>query len=230
MSELKIENLHVYYGTSHIVQGISMDIKDGESVAYVGGNGAGKTTTFKAILGLVQPKKGKIYYNDKEINGIPTHKRIQMGIGYSPSDEKVFNKLSVKENLTTSHTNSNIDFKERLDYVYDIFPVLKEYKDTSAESLSGGQQQMLAIACCLMNNPDLLLLDEPTEGLAPKIVDDVVEALCKINETGHTLLIIEHNIPTVAKICDRGYVLQRGNIVFDGTIEEIRENVDIATP
>ncbi len=230
MSKLKIEDLHVYYGTSHIVQGISMDIKEGEAVAYVGGNGAGKTTTFKSILGLVQPRKGKIYYNDKEINEIPTHERINLGIGYSPSDENVFGKLTVKENLTTSHTTSNVGFDERLDYAYDLFPILEQYKNTSAESLSGGQQQMLAIACCLMNDPDLLLLDEPTEGLAPKIVDDVVEALCKINEEGHTLLIIEHNIPTVAQICDRGYVLQRGNIVFGGTIDEIRENVDIATP
>lgn len=228
MSKLLVDDVHVYYGTSHILQGVSMRVEPGEAVAYIGGNGAGKTTTFRAILGLVSLAEGTVQYDDETLDG-PTHERVSRGIGYVPGDRRIFGPLTVRENLLAAHTNDAVEWSERLDAVYEVFPALEDRPSTPADALSGGQQQMLAIGRALMNDPDLLLLDEPTEGLAPSLVDDVIEALDAILAEGHTMVIIEHNLPVAFAVCDRGYVLQRGRIAFEGTIDEIEANAGEAS-
>lgn len=223
MSELIIENLHVHYGTSHILQGVDMTVEDGSAVAYLGGNGAGKTTTFKSIMGLLEPTEGSISYRDIDLVEQPAYDRVSLGISYIPSELEMF-KMTVRENLKLAHTNSEVDFEEQLQRIYDIFPPVEQKMNTNAESLSGGQQRMVAIARGLINEPDLLLMDEPTEGLAPEIRAEVVEALEEIRKQGMSILLIEHNLPVAYELCEKGYILRRGTIAYEGDIDTIREN------
>lgn len=223
MSELIIENLHVHYGTSHILQGVDMTVEEGAAVAYLGGNGAGKTTTFKSIMGLLEPTEGSISYRGIDLVEQPAYNRASLGISYIPSELEMF-KMTVRENLKLAYTNSEVDFEEQLQRIYDIFPPVEEKMNANAESLSGGQKRMVAIARGLINEPDLLLMDEPTEGLAPEIRVEVVEALKEIRRQGMSILLIEHNLPVAYELCEKGYILRRGTIAYEGDIETIREN------
>lgn len=228
---LRTENLRVYYGYVHALRGVSFHVEKGEIITLIGGNGAGKTTTLMAISHLVDDFKGKIYFNDKDITKMKPEKIVRMGISHVPEGRKIFPALSVYENLLAgTFGNSTVDKKrtaELIEDVYDLFPRLKEREKQSGGSLSGGEQQMLAIARGLMMDPELIMLDEPSLGLAPIIIDDIFELILKIRERGKTVLLIEQNASLALSIADRGYVLETGRIILSGTGKELLENDDV---
>lgn len=228
MSDLVVENLNVHYDTSHILQGVSLKVPEGAAVAYLGGNGAGKTTTFKAIMGLKTPSSGKIAYGPNEITRSPAYERVNLGIAYVPSELQMF-KLTVRENLRLAYNNPEESFEERLDRICEIFPALDKNIGVGAFTLSGGQQRMVTLARGLINNPQLLLLDEPTEGLAPEPRQKMIEALNRINDEGTSIVLIEHNLPVAFAVCNRAYVLRQGRIAFDGRIERIEQDPSLVT-
>jgi branched-chain amino acid transport system ATP-binding protein len=223
---LEVKEIHTYYGTSHILFGISFEVNQGEAVCLLGRNGAGKTTTFRSIIGLTPPKQGSIKFMNQEITGKPPYQIAQMGIGYVPDTRRIFPDLTVKQNILIAR-------RERpggvwnLDRIYTLFPKLKELEDHLGTQLSGGEQQMLTVARTLMTNPYLLLLDEPGEGLAPLVVKAMKEQLEEIKKLGTTMLICEHNVGLATALSDRAYVMDKGMIRFHGTIEELRKNEEI---
>ncbi len=223
---LEVKEIHTYYGTSHILFGISFEVNQGEAVCLLGRNGAGKTTTFRSIIGLTPPKQGSIKFMNQEITGKPPYQIAQMGIGYVPDTRRIFPDLTVKQNILIAR-------RERpggvwnLDRIYTLFPKLKELEDHLGTQLSGGEQQMLTVARTLMTNPYLLLLDEPGEGLAPLVVKAMQEQLEEIKKLGTTMLICEHNVGLATALSDRAYVMDKGMIRFHGTIEELRKNEEI---
>jgi branched-chain amino acid transport system ATP-binding protein len=238
MSLLEVEGLHAYYGESHILRGISLDIEDGEVVTLLGRNGAGKTTTVRSIAGTEPPetRDGYVGFDGEDITDWEVDDITMSGIGIVPEGRRTFDRLTVQENLQMSAiTRSKWNTMNRrvegngastmdLDELYQLFPRLQERQNQEAGTLSGGEQQMLAIARTLrLPNLQLLLLDEPTEGLAPQIVENVAEAIEKIASRGLTVLLIEQNVRQALKLADRGYVLDQGKMVFDGTVEELRE-------
>jgi branched-chain amino acid transport system ATP-binding protein len=220
---LNLSSVHAYYGKSHILEGISLTVGQGELVTLLGRNGAGKTTTLRSITGVVRPKSGSITFMGKEIVGKEIHEIAQTGISLVPEHRGIFGMLSVEENLSIA---------ERPGYwtlqgVYDFFPRLYERRKNGGNALSGGEQQMLSIARGLLTNPKLLLLDEPTEGLAPVIVDEISKALLKIKETGMSVLLVEQNLRICEKLGDRHYVLEEGHIVYSGSAKEFAEDDSI---
>ncbi len=223
---LEVKDIHTYYGTSHILFGISFDVKQGEAVCLLGRNGAGKTTTFRSIIGLTPPKKGSIKFKNQEIVGKPPYWIAQMGIGYVPDTRRIFPDLTVRQNiLVASREKKNAVWN--LETIYTLFPKLKELEDHMGTQLSGGEQQMLTVARTLMTNPELLLLDEPGEGLAPLVIQAMKEQLMEIKKLGVTMLICEHNVGLATALSDRGYVMDKGMIRYHGTIEELQKNEEV---
>lgn len=222
---LKVENLKVNYGYITALRGIDFEVKENEIITLIGGNGAGKTTTLMAISNLIDKEEGSISFKDKDITHLTAHKIVQEGISHVPEGRKIFPVLTVRENLITGAFGNKSIGKERitenLEKMYDLFPRLKERIDQKGGTLSGGEQQMLAIARGLMMEPSLLMLDEPSLGLAPIIVEEIFELILRIKKTGMTVLLIEQNAAMALQIANRGYVLERGNIVMTGTGKEL---------
>ncbi len=222
---LEVEGLVAGYGGSVVVHGVSLVVRRGEVVALLGRNGAGKTTTLRAILGLATVRGGRVRFGGKELRGLAPHEIARMGIGYVPDDRRIFPDLTVEEQLElaryASGSRSGIWTKER---VYDLFPDLRELRGHLGTHLSGGQQKMLAIGRALMTNPDLLLLDEPVEGLAPLVVRQLEHTLREIRTLGVTILLADQNVRFCRRIADRGYVLDKGMVQLEGTLEEIWAN------
>jgi branched-chain amino acid transport system ATP-binding protein len=223
---LEVKEIHTYYGTSHILFGISFGIKEGEAVCLLGRNGAGKTTTFRSIIGLTPPKSGSIKFQGNEIVGKPPYRIAQMGIGFVPDDRRIFPDLTVRQNILVARREKEGAIWN-LDRIYGLFPKLKELDSHMGTQLSGGEQQMLTIARTLMTNPHLLLLDEPGEGLAPLVVKAMGEQLGEIKKTGLTMLICEHNVGLSLALSDRCYVMDKGMLRFQGTIEELKKNEEV---
>ncbi len=223
---LDVEGIHTYYGLSHILFGVSLKVERGEVVCLLGRNGAGKSTTMKSIMGLVPPRQGRIVFKGEDITGLQPYQIARRGIGYVPDDRRIFADLTVEENLEIAERrrDGNGWTRER---VYELFPALREIKDRRGGCLSGGEQKMLAIARALMTNPELLLLDEPTEGLAPVMVRALEEQILKLKEVGLTVLLAEQNVRSALKISDRGYIIDNGQIRFHGSVEELRENEEV---
>ncbi|MEJ5300659.1 MAG: ABC transporter ATP-binding protein [Thermodesulforhabdaceae bacterium] len=214
---LVIDNLHVYYGGIHAVKGISLRVEEGQIVAIIGANGAGKSTTIRAIVGLVKPKSGSIIFKDKPIHKMPTHEIIRLGIGVSPEGRKIFANLTVLENLELgAYYRTKNEFRERLEWVFSLFPRLAERKKQFAGTLSGGEQQMLSLGRALMGKPKLLLLDEPSLGLAPLVVDEVFRTIQEINNQGTTILLVEQNAMAALAIANYAYVMETGTIALEG--------------
>ena len=225
---LVIEGLQVYYGKVNAVKGIDLEIKEGSIVSLLGANGAGKSTTLRAITSVIRQKKGSIKFLGKEIISFLPHQVIKEGIACVPEGRELFSKLTVLENLQMgAYTKTKAQFNEKLKYVYELFPRIEERKHQQAGTLSGGEQQMVAIARALMSEPKLLLLDEPSLGLAPLIVTSVFETCKKLKEQGATLLLVEQNANQTLKIADYAYILETGKIALHGIAAELSNNVDI---
>jgi len=219
-----ISDLEVSYGSIAAIKGISLDVNHGEIVTILGANGAGKTTTMRTISQLIKAKSGSIRFREHELTKLPAHKVVSLGISHSPEGRKVFSILSVEENLMLgAYTRKKVD-KEILSWVYDLFPRLEERKGQLAGTLSGGEQQMLAIGRALMSKPEMLLLDEPSLGLAPILVKAIFAQIKKIAQSGVTVLLVEQNAKAALKLADRGYVLEVGNIVFSGSSQELLQS------
>jgi branched-chain amino acid transport system ATP-binding protein len=223
---LSVKNLEVYYGLIKAVKGISFEVPNGQIISLVGSNGAGKTSTLEAIVGDVK-KSGEIIYAGDDIIKHPTHKIVQEGISLVPEGRRVFINLTVEENLKIGAYNNEEIFEEKRDHMYKLFPRLITKKDQLAGTMSGGEQQMLAIARALMSNPKLLMLDEPSLGLAPKIVGEVIETISHLKDEGLTVLLVEQNAFAALSISDYGYVLENGEIALEDKASNLMNNDDI---
>lgn len=220
MSLLKVDNIHTYYGRSYILQGSSMEVEKDEIVALLGRNGAGKTTMLKTIMGLVKPRDGRVFFKGEDITALPAFKIARRGIGYVPQGRHLFPKMTVLENLKTGMRNQS-DEKE-LEAVFELFPVLKERLNQIAGTLSGGEQQALAISRALVKRPKLLLLDEPTTGLMPIFVNKLKEIIEKLNNQGIAILLVEEKIPFALSTADMVYFMVKGRIEYQAEREEIK--------
>jgi branched-chain amino acid transport system ATP-binding protein len=226
---LRVENIDTYYGLSHILQGVSLEVESGEIVTLVGRNGAGKTTTLKSILGITPIRSGHVWLREADISALPTHTIIQRGISYVPEERRIIPGLTVRENLKLALLKSkNRDREdEMVDRVAQYFPILKERLSQQGTSLSGGEQQMLAIARGLVTDPEIMLVDEPTEGLMPLLVEMIAEIIQNINQTGVTVLLVEQNVEMALSISHRAYVIDEGRIQSSGTAKDILADEDI---
>jgi branched-chain amino acid transport system ATP-binding protein len=220
---LAVNNLHAYYGQSHILHGVDMNVNDGEIVSLLGRNGVGRSTTCKAIMGLVAAQ-GTVRYRDRDIAGLRPDQVAHCGIGYVPEDRQIFPTLSVRQNLEMGLKQSKKFGRWNFDDLFRMFPNLAARQNVSAGVLSGGEQQMLTMCRTLMGDPDLILIDEPTEGLAPKLVEQVGELLAEIARRGVAILLVEQKLAIALKICARLYVMGHGRIVFHGTPAELAAN------
>lgn len=220
---LKVENIHTCYGSSHVLQGISLEVGEGDLVCLLGRNGAGKTTTLKSIMGIVPPVRGSVEYKEKLIVGMKPHQITRLGVGYVPEDRRIYPNFSVLENLQIACREPGRG-EWNIDKVLQLFPSLKDKHARLGDQLSGGEQQMLAIARTLMGNPQLLLLDEPAEGLAPIIVSALAKALNEIRRQGLSMLLSEQNARFAIKMGDRGYVIDKGRVIFEGTMSKLMES------
>jgi len=227
---LKVENLVVSYGGIEALKGISLEVPDGKIVTLIGANGAGKSTLLRSIIGLVKVASGEITYNEQKINGLNSQKIVQTGITLVPEGRRVFPNLSVLENLKIGAymRSDNDEIEKDINWVYELFPRLKERSWQMAGTLSGGEQQMLAVGRALMCRPKLMMMDEPSLGLAPLIIKDIFRIIREINKQGMTILLIEQNANMALKIADKAYVLETGNITMQGTGSELLENPEIA--
>jgi len=225
---LGVTNLHVYYGEIHALKGISLTVDNGEIVALLGNNGAGKTTTLKTLSGLLPPREGHVALEGEPLLGVPPHEIVRRGIAHVPEGRRIFNRLTVLENLEMgAYARSDGSVAHDLERVFTIFPRLSERRAQVAGTLSGGEQQMLAIARALMAAPRLLLLDEPSMGLAPVLVEQIFETILDINRQGTTILLVEQNAAMALSIAHRGYVLETGAIVLSGSAAELQENAEV---
>ncbi|GAB3419310.1 ABC transporter ATP-binding protein [Haloparvum alkalitolerans] len=225
MTILDVDDIDTYYGNSHVLHGISLSIDEGEVVALLGRNGAGKTTTMRSIVGASPPRTGSITYRGEEISGLSPDEINALGISLVPEDRRVFPTLTVQENLRLAH---NLASDPRpVEEMYELFPALDPLRNNDGQNLSGGEQQMVSVARALVQSPDVLLLDEPTEGLAPVIVDDLREIVQTVVDQDVTVLLTEQNVDFAFDLAERGYIMDTGQIVFDGTVEEIREREDL---
>lgn len=220
---LKVEDINVYYGAIHAIKGISLDVPDGEIVALIGSNGAGKSTTLRTISGLLKPKTGKIIYGDQDITGMPAHKIVGMGLCQVPEGRHVFANMTVLENLELGAylRNDKAGIAQDMEDVFRKFPRLLERKNQLSGTLSGGEQQMLAMGRALMSRPKLLLLDEPSMGLAPLLIKEIFNIIKEINASGTTVLLVEQNANMALSIADKAYVLETGRIALSGTAKEL---------
>ena len=229
MAMLEVKNLEVYYGVICALKGISFEVNEGEIVTLIGANGAGKTTTMQSVVGLIPSKSGTVTFDGNDITKTPCHKIVHLGMTQVPEGRRVFQELTVYENLLMgAYSNkSNATFKEDLERIYTQFPRLAERKNQIAGTLSGGEQQMLAMGRALMSKPKLLMLDEPSMGLSPLLVDQVFDIIKSINKDGTTVLLVEQNAGKSLAISDRGYVLENGSIVLSGTGKELMESEEV---
>ncbi|HBH13500.1 MAG TPA: branched-chain amino acid ABC transporter ATP-binding protein [Clostridiales bacterium] len=223
---LEIKDVEIYYGQMKVIKEVSISVHEGELVTVIGANGAGKTTLIKAIMGLKEIKSGSIIFKEKDITNDPAWKRAEMGIGYIPEGRRVFNNLTVEENLKMGcyKIKDKDTIKKNINKAYELFPILDERKNQLANTMSGGEQQMLAIGRALVLEPRLLLIDEISMGLMPILVNTSFRIIKELNDAGITVLIVEQNANKVLKIADRGYVLETGNIVMENTAKNLMEN------
>jgi branched-chain amino acid transport system ATP-binding protein len=225
---VEANELHTYYGASHILHGVSLSIAKGETVCFMGRNGMGKTTTLRSIMGLTPPKRGTVKINGRDMTGVPTHEIARQGIAYVPENRGIFPNLSVLENLTMAERpglDGRMDWT--LDRVFEAFPRIKERRTNMGNQLSGGEQQMLTIGRALMTNPDLLILDEATEGLAPLIRKDIWRVIRQIKETGIATLVIDKDVKSLLSISDRAMIMVKGKMVFSGQAAELIADPEI---
>ncbi len=224
---LKLIDIHTYYWESYILKGVSIAVEEGSVVALLGRNGMGKTTTIRSIVGLTPPRRGIVQFKGKDVTGLPPHKIAQMGIGLVPQGRHIFPSLSVEENLTVSARNVGKSGAWSLDRVYSFFPVLKKRAKYKGNLLSGGEQQMLAIGRALMTNPDLILMDEPSEGLAPVMVLELSHIIAQLKESRLSILLVEQNVTMAFAVADYAYVLSRGEIVYESQPKELSDNEEL---
>ncbi len=227
MSLLAVEDIHTAYGLSRVLFGISLEVNEGECVSLLGRNGVGKTTTIRSIMGLTPPFRGRVLWHGREVTGWPPHKTARAGIGFVPEDRRIFAELSVQENLEVGAQAARRPGRWTIEAVGELFPILRERRDQPGGFLSGGEQQMLTIARTLVGNPDLLLLDEPSEGLAPLIVDQLRDKITELKTQGLTILLAEQGIDFALSLADRVYVLEKGSVRFAGPARELRENIEL---
>ncbi len=222
MSLLKVDDIHVYYGSIHAIKGVSFEVNEGEIVTLIGANGAGKSTTLNTISGLLKPRTGHVEFDDKNIVGIPAHNIVSHGMALCPEGRRVFLQMSVQENLEMGgYTRPASEIQESLEDVYQRFPRLKERYKQTAGTLSGGEQQMLAMGRALMSKPKLLMLDEPSMGLAPILVEQIFDIIKELHAAGTTILLVEQNAQVALSIADRAYVLETGTISMSGSAKDL---------
>ena len=224
---LEVKDIHTYYGLSHILFGVSIRVEKGEVVCLLGRNGVGKTTTLKSIVGLTPPKNGQIFYQGQDITDLPTRRMVGKGIRFVPDDRRIFADLTVRENLEVAQAGVSKRGTLTLERVYELFPVLKKYGDRRGGFLSGGEQQMLSIARALLGDPELLILDEPTEGLAPLIVRELEEQILKLKNVGISILLAEQNLKSALHLADRCYILEKGRVCYEGTVADLQKNDEV---
>ena len=229
MAMLEVKDLEVYYGVIQAIKGISFHVDKGEVIALIGANGAGKTTTLHTVTGLLSPKKGHVMFEGKDITKVPAHKIVSMGMAHVPEGRRVFAELSVYENLKMgAYTRKDkAEIEESLNNVYKRFPRLEERKNQLAGTLSGGEQQMLAMGRALMSRPKIILMDEPSMGLSPIMVNEIFDIIRSVSESGTTVLLVEQNAKKALSIADRAYVLETGNIVLEGNAKDLLEDDSI---
>lgn len=229
MSLLAVNDIHTYYGHIYALKGISITVEKGEIVTLIGANGAGKTTTLKSISGLLNPRQGTIDLEGTRINGLPPHVIVSKGIGQSPEGRQIFTRLTVLENLEMgAYSRKDVDgIKKDLEHVFQLFPRLAERRTQAGGTLSGGEQQMLAMGRALMTRPHLLLLDEPSMGLAPVLVDTIFDIIQTLNKEGVTILLVEQNAARALSVANRGYVLETGRIILQGNAKELAQNEEV---
>lgn len=225
---LNVENIHVYYGAIHAIRGVSFHVNEGEVVTLIGANGAGKSTILKTVSGLLRPKSGTIVFDGTDITQIPPHKLIPMGLAHVPEGRRIFQQMTVEENLEMgAFTQPKGGIAADLEQVFTLFPRLKERRRQIAGTLSGGEQQMLAMGRALMSHPKLLMLDEPSMGLAPILVEQIFDIIRSLHRTGTTILLVEQNAQMALSVADRAYVLETGEITLTGTGDELIHSDDI---
>jgi branched-chain amino acid transport system ATP-binding protein len=222
---VRVDDVHTYYGKSHILHGVSLEVAPGEVVGLLGRNGVGKSTTLKTIMGLVQPSHGTVLLDGNGITGLPPHRLARLGIGYVPEDRRIFRLLTVMENLRTGYDRSGVTEAKRralLDKVFTYFPRLAERRDQAGGTLSGGEQQMLAIARAMMLEPRIILLDEPTEGLMPRMVSQIREIIEVLHKEGVAILLVEQNVPLTLQVSQRVYIMEKGSVRHHCAASEIK--------
>ncbi len=224
---IEVKDIHTWYGDAYVLQGVSLEVKDGSCVALLGRNGMGKTTTIRSIMGFTTPRKGSILYNGQETVGLPAYKIARLGIGLIPQGRMIFSSLSVTENLTMAARPRGKDDPWTLDRVFNVFPKLAERRKNKGNLLSGGEQQMLTIARALMTNPDLLLFDEPSEGLAPVIVDEVFRVIGELKAAGQSILLVEQDFGMAMSVADYAYIMSKGTIVYESAPAGLIHNESI---
>ncbi len=220
---LKLENIHAFYGPIEALKGVDIEIRQGEIVCVIGNNGAGKSTALMTVSGVLKPRSGNIVFEEEYITGIPPYRIVRMGISHVPEGRRIFPKLTVRENLEIGAFANRGDIKSGIEFAYNLFPVLKDRHRQLGGTLSGGEQQMLAIGRALMSRPKLLLLDEPSLGLAPIIASKIFKTIREINHEGVTVLLVEQNARAAMKLSGRGYVLESGRVALEGTSEDLRD-------
>ena len=224
---LKVEDIQVYYGAIHAVKGVSVEVNEGEIVALVGANGAGKSTILKTVSGLMHPRSGSITFMDKDITHTDAYKLVKQGLAHVPEGRQIFLQMSVQENLEMGAFTQKEVSKEELEKVFELFPRLKERRKQVAGTLSGGEQQMLAMSRALMSKPKLMMLDEPSMGLAPILVDQIFSIIKELHAAGTTILLVEQNASKALEIADRAYVLETGTITLSGTGKELSQSDEV---
>ena len=226
---LELRNLYVYYGSIRALNGLSLRVDEGELVALIGSNGAGKSTTLKTISGLLRPSQGAIFYEDQNITRAATDRIVALGLSHCPEGRRIFGSLTVRENLLLGAVQRKKDqnLSSDMDWVFSLFPRLKERLHQPGGTLSGGEQQMLAIGRALMSRPKLLLLDEPSLGLAPILVELIFQVICELKQQGKTILLVEQNVHQALDVADRAYVIETGRITLEGLAEELKHNPQV---
>ena len=221
---LEVDDIHTAYGTSRVLFGVSLNIQQGECVCLLGRNGVGKSTTMRSIMGLNPPHQGKVHFKGEDVTTFEPHTKARKGLGFVPEDRRIFAELTVWENLDVAQRSARRPGRWNIEAVYELFPKLKELRDRMGGVLSGGEQQMLTIARTLMGNPDLLLLDEPSEGLAPVIVENMLAQIQRLKKEGLTILLAEQGLEFSLSLADRVYVLQKGKVEFSGPSAQLRDD------
>ncbi len=229
MALLELENIHTYYGHIHALKGISLHVEEGEIVTLIGANGAGKSTTLRTISGLIHAREGLVRLHGQNITRLPAHEIVCAGVGHVPEGRGIFPRLTVRENLEMGAytVNSPVAMRQHMEEVFELFPRLRERAEQKGGTLSGGEQQMLATGRGLMLNPKILLMDEPSMGLAPVLVDAIFDVIVRLNKTGTTILLVEQNALMALRTAARAYVLETGRIVLSGTAQEVAQNPEV---
>jgi len=227
MAMLEVNNINVYYDAIHAIKGVSLEVGEGETVTLIGANGAGKSTILKTISGLMRSRTGEITFMGEPINNVPPHKIVDRGLAHVPEGRRIFMQMTVQENLEMGAYTQSTGIEESLEHVYKLFPRMKERRKQIAGTMSGGEQQMLAIGRALMSRPKLLMLDEPSMGLAPILVEQIFEIIKALREDGSTILLVEQNARMALSVADRAYVLETGKISLSGTGEELAQSDEI---